>query len=342
MTVRTTDPQQTQIITNNDLTASKSAPSKLRKGAKSKYIVEEHPIVDGIGKVVRTRHTGDTYHCFFYVKDEQKWMRKSLHTKRLAEALEAGRKLIFQTLAKIDIGERVFAKTYKDVIDEHLEWKQKRADGKFITQGRVTTIRSTLKWAAKFAGGETKTINSKDGTEWSEYYVWRKSQKPDVKDATLVNERSMISELFKFADQKRYVTKRNIPIFDNTISKHKNVERRDAFNQREYNHLCNILQHFDKHAKNPKDRDYRKFIKDFFLISANTGIRFGEMRRLKWNQINILSKTDADGKPMCEIRLDIADTKNKKARIVQGMRGDFFSRIKEYSKFTRQSDYVFH
>ena len=238
MTIRTTDPQQTQIITNNDLTASKSAPSKLRKGAKSKYIIEEHPIVDGIGKVVRTRHTGDTYHCFFYVKDEKKWMRKTLGTKRLDEAMEKGRKLIFQTLAKIDIGERVFAKTYKDVIDEHLDWKQKRADGKFITQGRVTTIRSTLKWAAKFAGGETKTINSKDGTEWSEYYVWRKSQKPDVKDATLVNERSMISELFKFADQKRYVTKRNIPIFDNTISKHKNVERRDAFNRkRSINHV---------------------------------------------------------------------------------------------------------
>ena len=136
MVVRTTDPQQSQIIESHDLAASKSAPSKLRAGAKSKYIIEEHPIVDGIGKVVRTRHTGDTYHCFFYVKDEQKWMRKSLHTKRLAEALEAGRKLIFQTLAKIDIGERVFAKTYKEVIEEHLEWKQKRADGKFITQGR--------------------------------------------------------------------------------------------------------------------------------------------------------------------------------------------------------------
>lgn len=53
--------------------------------------------MDGTGKVVRTSHTGDVYHCFFYVRAEKKWLRKSLHTRKLSEVLEAGRKLMMMT-----------------------------------------------------------------------------------------------------------------------------------------------------------------------------------------------------------------------------------------------------
>ena len=345
MSGSTTIPQQSSIIENHDADSSSILPNplslNLRRGAKSKYIIEEHPILDGAGKVVRTRHTGDTYHCFFYVKDEKKWLRKSLHTKQLDEAKEAGRKLMMLTLTKIELGERVFNKTYDQVIEEHLKEKKEEADAGMITQGRVTTIRCCLNWAVKFAGGSDKSINSLDGNDWKRYYVWRRNLKPNVRDVTLVNERSAISALFKYADQKRYITRRNVPIFDRSISKSRDVERRDAFTQPEYNHLCSILRYFEKHGKNQKEKYERMFIRDFFMISANTGIRFGEMRRMKWHQVSILTETDHDNIPLCEIRLDKADTKNKKARVVQGMRGDFFQRIKEYSKFIKPSDYVF-
>ncbi len=345
MSGSTTDVQQSSIIESHDAASTQNAPKalppKLRRGAKSKYIIEEHPIMDATGKVVRTRHTGDTYHLFFYVKDEKKWFRKSLHTKRLDQALVAGRELMMLTFAQVRLGERVFPKTYQQVIDEHIKEKQEEADAGLITQGRVTTIKSVMKWVIKFVGGGEKGINSVGGNEWKRYYVFRKNAKPDVRDVTLVNERSAISALFKYADEKRYVSRRHIPIFDKSLSKSREVERRDAFTHKEYSHLCSILQHFDKHGKSDNDRDQRRFIRDFFLISANTGIRFGELRRMRWQQVTVLDQADSDGKPHCEIRLGKADTKNKKARVVQGMRGDFFQRIKEYSKFKEPSDYVF-
>jgi len=345
MSIATTTTRQSDIIGNHDDVPVDNAHNpltpKLRKGAKSKYIIEEHPILDGIGKVVRTRHTGDMYHCFFYCRPEKKWLRKSLHTRKLSEALEAGRKLIMTTLTLIEMGERVFNKTYQQVVDEHLKEKQEEADAKMITQGRVTTIRSALKWAVQFAGGPDKSITVINGIEWKRYYVWRRNLKPEVRDVTLVNERSAITALFRFADQKRYISPRHLPIFDKSISKNRDVERRDALTESEYNHLCSILRYFDKHGKNDKERNERRFIRDFFMISANTGLRFGEMRRLKWHQVTILSLKDDKGNPLCEIKLEKNDTKNKKARIVQGMRGDFFDRIKEYAKHKKPTDYVF-
>jgi len=297
--------------------------------------------MDGKGKVVRTAHTGDVYHCFFYVRAEKKWLRKSLHTRDLIEALDAGRKLMMTTLVQIELGERVFNKTYQEVLDEYLREKQEEANAGFITNGRVVTLRCALNWAVKFAGGPKKTITSVDANDWKRYYVWRRNQKSDVKDVTLVNERSAITALFKFADQKRYVAKRNIPIFDKSVSKSKNVERRDAFTEKEYNHCCSILRYFDKNGRNDKERDERRFIRDFFMIGANTGMRFGEMRRLRWSQVTVLNETDVTGKQLCEIKLKSEDTKNRKERVVQGMRGDIFLRIKEYSRHTKPNDFVF-
>lgn len=345
MASRTTKAQQSASLKINDADAAQNEPNpltpKLRKGAKAKYIIEEHPILDGAGKVVRTRHTGDTYHCFFYVKDEKKWLRKSLHTKKLGEAKEAGRQLMIDTLAKIKHGELVFGKTFEQVIEEFLAEKQEEADAGLITSGRVTTLRCALNWAADFAGGKAKHINLLDGAEWKRYYVWRKQRKPDVRDNTLVNERSMIASLFRFAEERRYLGKRNMPVWDRSLSKSRDIERRDAFTSKEYAHINQILRYLPAKGKSQKEKDDRQFIRDFFMISTNTGLRFGEMRRLKWRQVRVIDHGNSPEDKLCEIKLNKEDTKNKKARVVQGMRGDLFERIKEYSKHTKPADYVF-
>ncbi len=249
--------------------------------------------------------------------------------------------LMMKTLLRIEIGEKVFVKKLSEVIAEFVNEKQEEANAKFITQGRVETIKTTLKWLVKYMGGENKAINSMDGAEWKRYYIFRKSLKPEVTNVTLTNERSMITSLFKYADAKRYISKRNIPQFDKSISKHKQIERRDAFTDQEYNHVCAVLRYFEKGSRNEIDRISRLFMRDFFMLSCNNGLRFGEMRRLKWHQISILDIKDNDGKALVQIKLEIADTKNRKARVVQGMRGDIFERIKDYSKFTGKDDYVF-
>ena len=44
---------------------------------------------------------------------------------------------------------------------------------------------------------------------------------------------------------------------------------------------------------------------------------------------------------LCEISLSEEMTKNRKPRIVQGLRGDVLERIRKYSKYTQPNDYVF-
>ena len=58
-------------------------------------------------------------------------------------------------------------------------------------------------------------------------------------------------------------------------------------------------------------------------------------------QVRVFADSNKKDEVLCEIKLKIADTKNRKARVVQGMRGDIFERIKGYSKHTKPTDYVF-
>ena len=84
----------------------------------------------------------------------------------------------------------------------------------------------------------------------------------------------------------------------------------------------------------------RHFIRDFTLLLSNTGLRFGEARRLKWKHVKIVRGKD-EKKALVEITLSADMTKNKKDRVVQGRRGDVLQRIKSYSNYTSSNDFVF-
>ena len=71
----------------------------------------------------------------------------------------------------------------------------------------------------------------------------------------------------------------------------------------------------------------RHFIRDFTLLLSNTGLRFGEARRLKWRHVKIVRGKD-EKKSLCEITLSADMTKNRKDRVVQGRRGDVIERIR--------------
>ena len=55
----------------------------------------------------------------------------------------------------------------------------------------------------------------------------------------------------------------------------------------------------------------RHFIRDFTMLLANTGLRFGELRRLKWKHYKVVRGKD-EKKKLSEISLYAEMTKNRK------------------------------
>ena len=71
---------------------------------------------------------------------------------------------------------------------------------------------------------------------------------------------------------------------------------------------------------------------NFILILANTGMRFGKARRIKWNFVQITKPSPSnDGRtsyPNVHIRIPAELSKVKKDRTAIGMRGDILSASK--------------
>jgi hypothetical protein len=84
-----------------------------------------------------------------WVREQQRYYRKSLRTKDLGEAKQLATEEYVEVKARLRNGEMVFSKTARALVDEYLaeEAKRVRPQGRHqggISQGRLDLIRSVL------------------------------------------------------------------------------------------------------------------------------------------------------------------------------------------------------
>ena len=71
------------------------------------------------------------------------------------------------------------------------------------------------------------------------------------------------------------------------------MERRDTFTLEEYKKLYRFMRHkWLRGQCGDKELQDRRFIRDFILIKANTFMRFGELRQLRWNDVRVRIRPD--------------------------------------------------
>ena len=149
--------------------------------------------------------------------------------------------------------------------------------------------------------------------------------------------KATINAIFKFAIKKGYLSQ----IFQAEFPPlSKNSNYREALTIEEWRTIYNFMRS-NEFLDKTDTLKVRHFVRDFTVLLANTGLRFGEARRLKWKHCKVVRGKKNDGAKLCEIKLTAEMTKNRKPRTVQGMRGDVLTRIKSYSNYTKPNDYVF-
>jgi len=300
-----------------------------------KYQLNQINLYGGDVKLFTTHKSNGIWYVKIYIHEEKKYFQKSLKTRDEDLARRLAEDEYVQIKAKRLTGQKIFKMSFHKVIDEWLE-EQKKTIGISKTLGRYQVIVSQTNWLKKFIKDPNYKIEDINPSLFMDYYGWRRSKRSQVVNTTLVNEKATINAIFKFGIKRGYLS----AIFQAEFPPlSKSSNKREALTIEEWRTIYNFMR--SKEFLDERDTlKVRHFIRDFTILLANTGLRFGEARRLKWKDCKVVRGKD-EKKKLCEIKLSAEMTKNRKSRTVQGMRGDVLERIKTYSNYTKPNDFVF-
>jgi integrase len=307
----------------------------------SSFRTEEIDICDGEVRIYRDKKATQIWQLSIWVRGEGKYFRKSLRTKDLEIAKTKAKSIFYKMMGQVEIGRKIFSISAHELTEKYLTYQQQRADGGDISPARMTTFRQHFKHFLDFVGADTK-LDTIENKKYRDYYLYRRRKKPDVKNTTLINERSTLTHMYKWGLEEGHISQSQLPVWAEI---RKIVTYRKAFQREEYRVLYTYIRNWTKNIVDERELYNRELIRDFILVLANTGMRFGEARFIKWNYVELKSAvTSEDGRttyPNVHIHIPKEISKVKKDRTAIGMRGDIFQRIKTYSKHTHQQDYVF-
>jgi integrase len=100
------------------------------------------------------------------------------------------------------------------------------------------------------------------------------------------------------------------------------VSRRSSFTSSEYTRITGVMRRkswleVGKHQNDRRLSRYRKMLRAYVLFLANTGLRVGEARNLRWK--DIIFQQNSNGERICRIWVAQAQSKVKKRREVIAM-----------------------
>jgi integrase len=311
------------------------------KNNETSFLTQEVGICDGEVKLVRTKQSNQIWQVRIWVRGEGRYFRKSLRTRDLEKAKEKAKSIYYKMMGQVEIGKKIFSISARELVDGYTKHQQQRVDGGFITPGRLTTIKTQLKHFLGFVGDTTK-LDSIKSQKYKDYYAYRKRIKPNVTNVTLINERATLGNMHKWGLEQGFISQSQLPVWSEI---RKTISYRKALQRDEYRVLYTYLRNWEKNVTDERELYERQLCRDFILVLANTGMRFGEARFIKWNYVEIKKSASSNNKrtnyPNVHIHIPKEISKVRKDRTAIGMRGDIFQRIKTYSKHTTPHDYVF-
>lgn len=305
---------------------------------RKKRISDVLEIYDGSVRIFKTTNSGDVYQMSMYVKDEKRYVRKSLKTRDKEIAIQLAKKEFIFYEAKLQNGEKLFSLTAEELRDKYLKFIEQQVKEHQISVGRQSNIKTFTKHYLDFVGKNSK-IQNIDRKEFQKYRSFRQSEKEDIRMGVVQNESITIKQMYKFAKNEGFINQ-NYELDFGIFKVDKNESSRVAYEVKDYKQLVSVGMYWFKkvsenHVKRDEEIYYRRTIRDFIVLMGNYGLRTQELLLLKWEDITIHN----DETVTIRVRKEIS--KVKKERKIRGRRSDVFERRKKYSKYTDSDDYVF-
>ena len=223
-----------------------------------------------------------------WLASESKMIRESLKTKYEREAIRLAREKWAQIMAAKDSGRNYFSKTAKQAVETYLEAKR-REIGIGICEGRHKTISTHLQHWLAYIGEDTK-LKDLHLDACADYYSFRNRHR-ERSATTLTNEKATINAMMDYLYRRGEV---RLPEFEfpkmNKYELDTEVIRRQTLTNEEYNHLVRVMRDYvnpEKYKMDDRELYVRQMMRYYVLISANCGLRTGELQQLRWGNVTL-------------------------------------------------------
>jgi len=310
--------------------------------------------------LVFKRPNSPNWYMRIWIANESKYFQKSLKTKSQYEAIERAKAEYKSLQQKVAKEEKVFTITFSEAVEGFIKSEEQRERRGVIKNS--TMVRRTRYIKNIFAPhfGLDRKVNDISDKEMISFVDMR--LKVFKNKSTLQQELSMIRQFYNsYLIKRGYVFK--IPELPEIKARAgEQAKREDTFNLKEWEKLFKFMREWvkpqnvsrtriaikeygkkDNKEKRLNEWEYqmeihrRRIIRELILIVANTGLRSpSEILSLKWGDIKIKKEkligmygTDKETEQLIAVIKVGADTKTG-ARLVQGIAGNYFKRLKEY------------
>lgn len=230
----------------------------------------------------------------------------------------SGYKIISTKAVRLGEAERIAIEAYEDLVQrvksggslKSLTFKQVfEAWEKFINLERPkhksgpwhATLERVRSYALTFFG--PKKIDEITASDFQQFWNWRKENfsRKMPSNGTLGRERTAILALFKYAEKLGHIT--SIP---NTDAPKAKFKRRPTFTEAEWKKIALAVDKWVADGSGKSTARDRFVAAHYFLFLANTGLRVGELRGLRWGDLRPLETKDG--------KFVIADVRGKTGR----------------------------
>ena len=296
---------------------------------KKNFTDDEIPIFDEACIYKR----GEYWQFRMWLAKENKYARKSLRTRNQTTAIERGKEAYLEIYSNLQQGKTYFSISTKEGVERYLEFRKRDVELGHIVKGRHATITTHLGHWLAFIGKDTK-LKELERTDCEEYFYFRHTNtNGNVKQVTVKNEQSTINAYIKWLFRGGETT---IDGFDfkklPRLDKGNEAIRRATFTNDEYYSLVKAMKSYSLNGNKKTDSDelvVRQIVRYYVLIAANSGLRVGEQRQLRWSDVTV-ERHKINGKVvvLAHINVRYETSKIRKSRTFLCRSGQYFERLR--------------
>ena len=317
-----------------------------RETGQGQTLEGHHDILGGIAHIYQVKQSGDVWQFRMWLSNERKHYRKSLRTKILSDALSKGEKLALELKVDMETGKQIFGITMQELFDLYIANREKdigEGDGT-ITKGTWKTFPYKLKYGCEMLGWNTKVSFIKQGD--LEDYRQRRTEQGHKSIQTILNEQSQLNAMWEMGYKLGHSTFRHLD-FKKIKRRSKIEKQRATFTDSQYKNLYRYMRTWAS-AKECEDKEEllkRQMVQDMILILANTGMRIGEVRQLRWGHLSdeqtIVNKETDKKTFLVYIHIPALITKTRQERSFFTAGREYFDRLYERQQFTNDTHLIF-